>query len=129
MPLPGAFSSVLADPKLRRAARLMLALLLGVVSVLAWRPNPGELLSSGTDKLAHLLAFGALGACAALGFGLSRWRRIGVGLMAYGALIEWVQAFIPGRSAEWLDLGADGIGALLGVLLVAWVSNRIDTRR
>jgi len=34
--------------------------------------------------------------------------------IAFGGFIELIQAFIPYRSCELLDLGADGIGAILG---------------
>ena len=42
---------------------------------------------------------------------------------AYGALIEGVQAFIPWRSAEGLDLLANAVGAALGVLDYTKITN------
>lgn len=35
-------------------------------------------------------------------------------LVVYGALVEALQMLVPGRSAEWLDLAADALGAAVG---------------
>lgn len=35
----------------------------------------------------------------------------------YGASIECLQLFVPGRSFEWLDLIANTIGAVLGYIM------------
>ena len=41
-----------------------------------------------------------------------------LGLLAFGGAIEIAQYLLPyGRSAEWLDLAADGLGILAGSLL------------
>jgi hypothetical protein len=36
----------------------------------------------------------------------------------YGGLDEIHQYFIPGRSCEWLDFGADMIGIILGIMII-----------
>src|SRR6056297_1808075 len=77
----------------------------------------------GLDKIAHLLAFAAL--AAPMGFCYPRhWRAVALGVLAYGGLIEIVQP-VMGRSAEWADFLADGLGALLG----AWGAARLARRR
>lgn len=40
--------------------------------------------------------------------------------VAYGALIEGIQGFLPWRSASWWDVGANALGATAGV----WLSTR-----
>ena len=40
-----------------------------------------------------------------------------------GSLDEFIQKFIPGRFADWHDIGLCLIGALLGALL-AWIFDR-----
>ncbi len=41
--------------------------------------------------------------------------------VAYGTAVELAQAAIPGRSAEWLDLAADALGAWVGAYgLARW---------
>ena len=99
-------------------------LLLVVVSCLALTPKPLEGADSGLDKVAHLLAFTALAFSAYLGFPASRGgTRMALlcGLLTYGGLIEVVQFFVPGRSSEWGDLLADGIGIVFGMSLAASV--------
>ena len=103
-----------------RTWRVLLVLLLVVVSYLALTPKPPEG-ESGLDKVAHLLAFTSLALSGYLGFPASRGIRTAVvfGLLAYGGLIEVLQLFVPGRSSEWGDLLADGIGIVFGTGLAA----------
>ena len=58
------------------------------------------------------------------------WARVTAGVLAiawcitvaYGATDEWHQMFVPNRHAEFRDLQADAIGALIaGIALKAWV--------
>ena len=44
---------------------------------------------------------------------------------------EFLQTFIPGRGAEWLDIGMDSIGALTGSLiaiLVVFIYKKITAK-
>jgi VanZ family protein len=104
------------------------ALLLCVISVLALSPTPPREADLGWDKLNHLAAFGALAVTAFLGFARA-WARVGASLLAYGALIELRQAFIPNRSADWEDLLADAVGIALGLALAAGASRALRRRR
>lgn len=57
----------------------------------------------------------------------ARWRAaiIAVALaMVFGALDEWHQRFIPGRSTEFADWQADSLGAAAGALAGAVVLRR-----
>lgn len=57
----------------------------------------------------------------------TRWRAaaIAVGVaMVFGALDEWHQRFIPGRSTEFADWQADSVGALVGALACVAVLRR-----
>ena len=97
--------------------RLAFGLCLVLVLVLALVPTPPEPLSTGWDKTNHLLAFGTL---AVLGCRAFPRRAVAVlcALLAYGGLIELLQSLTPYRSAEWADWLADGLGLLLGKVLV-----------
>lgn len=115
-------ASWLARPGVRRVARALLWLPVAVGAFLAWRPNPGEALSSGSDKFDHLSGFAAMAWLAVVGHGAyRRWPSAGA-LLGYGVLIELVQLVVPGRSAELLDVLADACGIGLGLLLAAPVS-------
>ena len=72
------------------------------------------------DKLEHVLGFALLTAYAAMLFERRRDHILAaLGLCAYGALIEVLQALVPWRSADALDLAADVLGVILG-LSIAW---------
>lgn len=104
--------------RLAGAAVYVLAL-----NVAAWLSleTPSELVSFGhmldADKVQHLLAFflAAVVAIPAVG----RWVSAGILailLMNAGLVIEMVQAFDPGRTADIVDFAADQAGVGLGWL-------------
>lgn len=67
-----------------------------------------------TDKQLHFMAFALL--AMPLGWVRPAWVLWLVPLsLGYGAMIELIQPSV-GRSAEWGDLLADGLGILVGVL-------------
>ncbi|HWB72488.1 MAG TPA: VanZ family protein [Egibacteraceae bacterium] len=74
-----------------------------------------------SDTAAHMTLFGAL--CVALRWAWlrRRWALAALGPVAltvcYGVLDEAHQAFVPGRSPDWRDVAADGVGALVALLL------------
>lgn len=71
----------------------------------------------GTDKLVHVVVFGAL-AVTGRWAGLP-WRGLAAGLVAYAIGSELVQGALPlGRSPDALDVLADVAGAAAGLLLV-----------
>ena len=49
-----------------------------------------------------------------------------LGVIAYGGIIEVIQPFF-GRQAEWADLVADGIGAVVGAVTGSALSRYILT--
>ena len=82
-------------------------------------PKPLAGVESGLDKVAHLVAFTALAFSGHLG--VPTRTALPFALLAYGGLIEVLQVFVPGRTAEWGDLLADGIGIGVGIVLAALV--------
>jgi len=127
-----------------RTARIVawtaVALAFGWITVSAlWpRTSPPPVDLGMSDKLQHLLVW--------LGLGLVSWpawrvtlrgkdgglapRRARASwcflvLVAYGAAIEGLQSFVPGRSMEALDLVADAVGAALACAgAIAWEVRR-----
>ncbi len=76
------------------------------------------------DKVAHVAAYAVLGlllrwALPASSPGLPAVVTV-LAVVAYGALLEGLQGLLPWRQAEWWDLGADTLGALVGVILGGW---------
>lgn len=87
--------------------------------VMAVLPHPPQLPGEPTDKVQHMLAFAVLAGLAVAGWPDAAGWRLLLGLSAFGALIEFVQA-IPAlhRDADWRDWLAD-TGAILFVLALA----------
>lgn len=82
---------------------------------------PGVL---GWDKLLHAGAYGLLSILLAQAFlcppfSMNKpWWLAGVTAVIYGALLEILQLLSQtGRTAEWLDLFADAVGACLGCVI------------
>lgn len=78
------------------------------------------------DKLEHFAAYGIMGFLLAMDLrksfcaGKTAKRIIGTAFIiafSFGAFIEICQAFIPYRSAEFLDAAANGAGGLAGAVI------------
>ena len=78
---------------------------------------------SGLDKVGHVVLFFVLAALA-VGPMRARSRRpllaVVAGSTLYGGLLEVLQGALGWRSAEVLDLVADGVGAVAGVAVALW---------
>lgn len=83
-------------------------------------PDPGSRWLLVNDKVAHLCLYLVLGASLAWGRRRSGrgspWILLSLGLL-YGALDEWHQGFVPGRTPSLGDLWADAVGLILGWFL------------
>ena len=69
------------------------------------------------DKWVHLLAFAFLAVWFAGQYRRNSYWRIAAGLAGFGILIELCQRLVGYRSAEWLDVGADVAGIVIGLLI------------
>ena len=69
----------------------------------------------GGDKAAHLIAFALLSLPLNL-VAYPRWFMLNTGFVLFGGAIEFIQPFV-GRHGEWLDLGADMLGVVGGLLV------------
>jgi len=69
------------------------------------------------DKWAHLLTFAFLAVWFAGQYRRGAYWRIALGLVGFGILVAICQRAVGYRSAEWLDLGADVIGIVIGLMI------------
>ncbi len=94
-------------------------------------PQPPRIDRPGSDKVAHLAAYGML---AFAGFAAANRRGARAALLvialctAYGGLIELIQPLV-GRSRELVDLAADFGGASLGAVAALLADRRAAARR
>ena len=112
----------------RRWALLAAALWVGGLFALSSMPLGGGTLDfwwrfAHDDKVVHAGLYAVLGALLRLGSGRTAVAVAGGGLA--GVLDEWlVQARVPGRHPDPLDLLADVAGATLGALAVVALERR-----
>jgi VanZ family protein len=71
------------------------------------------------DKWFHAITFTILTVWFSGQYSRRSYWRIAAGMLAFGAFIEICQRMLSYRSAETMDLAADAIGILAG-LLIAW---------
>ena len=75
----------------------------------------------GTDKVVHLVLFGALAATGRI----ARIPLLPAGLAAYAVVSEVLQAALPlGRSFELADIAVDLAGALAGLLIMVFTGRK-----
>jgi len=96
---------------------------MAAIWILSDRPLPIET-PAGSDKILHAGAYAVVGALMrwaagpeARDPGASRWAWLAVA--AYGAIDEFHQSFVPGRTPSVGDWAADAIGAWIGVRAAA----------
>ena len=107
------------------------ALGLFLLSEVRGTPSAVEAFLPVPDKLVHLVLYLAFGGSLAWAKRASRTEVPHALLLVlgavYGAIDEWHQSFVPGRTPEFSDWLADLAGVLVGYLivaqLVAWSSN------
>ena len=94
------------------------AIVLGVVVSLV--PPPPIDVPRGSDKLVHLLSYGALAASAVQLFAQrSALLRAGIGLVALGVALEFAQdALTSTRMLDPQDMLANAFGVVLGIATV-----------
>lgn len=122
--------SLVTAPERRIFWRGLLALQFLVITWLALTPAPPPAAGLGWDKANHLMAFASLAFTAvwALWPQPSQWPRLGALMLAYGIAIELAQSLMHPREADGVDVLADLIGVLLG-LLAAWLTRRLAAAR
>jgi VanZ family protein len=94
--------------------------------IMALIPHPPEVHVRDFDKVEHAVAFGTLGALAAIGYRRLSALRLILVLSAYGATIELLQGTaLIHRDADPFDWVADTIAcALVIIVLRGWLERR-----
>lgn len=69
------------------------------------------------DKFLHFLTFTFLTGWFSGQYGRPSYWRVVLGMAAFGAFIELIQGMVSYRTSDWLDLYADGIGIVAGIII------------
>lgn len=110
------------------SARILLGIALVLVAWQSLVPVDDVLVQTTWDKFAHGLVFVVLGLIAAFALRRNRPGFALLGLVLFGLMLEIAQGLSGVRSFEWLDLGADALGAWLGLLFGLGIRMRLATR-
>lgn len=70
-----------------------------------------------SDKLQHFAAYCVLAAIPAFGFERRRGIAAALSMIVLGVALEFLQRLVPGRDFEWLDMAANTLGVLSGILV------------
>ncbi len=92
-------------------------LLVALVAYLSLVPDPPTIDVAGSDKVAHVLAYGTLMLWFLQLYPIHRRPIIVVGLIALGILLEFLQGLTAARSSEYIDMVANTGGVMLGWVL------------
>ena len=88
------------------------------VSLLPGKQLPANLI---WDKAGHFIAYmGLAGICKFASNKHPMWQLF-IGIVAFSFVIELLQQLIPNRGFEWMDMVANGLGTLVGLLLAKLV--------
>ena len=103
------------------SAFLLLFVLAAALAPSWWFDTKAEALSwfEHADKWLHGITFLALTLWFSGLVARRAWGRMVFGLLLFGLLIEASQLLVSYRMADWLDLGADALGILLGMAIAA----------
>jgi VanZ family protein len=69
------------------------------------------------DKWLHVITFLALSLWFAGLYQKDSYWKVAFGLLAFGLVIEVCQRMVSYRTADWLDVGADAAGIIVGLLI------------
>lgn len=119
---------------MQRAARFAFIVAALLAFVMASLPHPPPIPGQPSDKLLHMLTFATLGVLGTSGFPRQSVASLFLGLTAFGAAIELVQAIpVLNRDSELADLVVDMGAALIALALtrglMAWRTRRVAAQR
>lgn len=84
---------------------------------------PGPVGNWFSDTFLHTAGYSGLALVTLRAVARGRWAGVTVAALAvswliailHGAAVEWMQMYVPSRTAEWRDLANDAIGALVAL--------------
>ena len=103
--------------------KIILVISVPIITILSIHEVNLESSTNFLDKALHFLCFTYLTLITWLSRILSKDLHVYVIVLAYGILIEIVQRFLPYRSFEYLDIFADSIGIITGLIIIKIFKN------
>ena len=103
--------------------KIILVISVPIITILSIHEVNLESSTNFLDKALHFLCFTYLTLITWLSRILSKDLHVYVIVLAYGILIEIVQRFLPYRSFEYLDIFADFVGIIAGLMIIKIFKN------
>ena len=103
--------------------KIILVISVPIITILSIHEVNLESSTNFLDKALHFLCFTYLTLITWLSRFLSKDLHVYVIVLAYGILIEIVQRFLPDRSFEYLDIFADSVGIIAGLIIIKIFKN------
>jgi VanZ family protein len=113
---------------IRILAILCLGLLLAALFIGGRQPGAGSLFPVPWDKVVHLTFYGTLTILAGIALPKIKLPVLFFIIVSIGGTDELLQIYIPGRHAGFDDLAADGVGCLIALFLVPWLTRKLDEK-
>ena len=108
-------------------SKLLFFIFIVVIEYLATTSSEIKPIQDSWDKANHFIAFLTLYVTLSFGYIKLEVVKKVVLLLAFGIQIECVQYFLANRDFSLLDIFADGIGIVLGVIIVKVLCSILDT--
>ncbi len=105
---------------------IKLSLLTVIIAIiyLSLKAPSGGVNISVNDKIGHLLAYSTLTFNTGLLFSKNKWTIMGILILLFSALLEFLQGFVPGREVDWKDLIANASGVIIGIVLLFFLKEK-----
>ena len=100
---------------------LLIVVLLAALTPTFWFDSKAKALVwfEHADKWLHAMTFAGLTIWFAGMFAARTYWRIALGLTLFGFLIEACQLLVSYRIADWIDIGANTVGIIVGLIAAA----------
>jgi VanZ family protein len=99
-------------------AFVLLSVLAGTLIPAFWLwPDVSRVTLINFDKWLHCATFAFLAVWFSGQYSRNRYWGIGIGLLLFGIVIELCQRMVSYRTAELMDLAADTVGIVLGLII------------
>ena len=108
---------------MQHSFRIILATSVFIITILSTQEVNIESSVNSLDKVLHFLCFSYLTLITWLSRILNKDLHVYVIVLAYGTLIEIVQRYLPYRSFEYLDIFADFVGVIAGLIIIKILKN------
>ena len=98
-----------------------------LLAILSLLPDQQMMRTGLPGRVEHFIAYAGSAAIAVAGYGATRGgMQIIGGFWVYGAILEYLQNFSPGRHPAIGDFAASALGALCGGLAIAFLWRRLS---